>query len=121
MPAPQTLMQAAFARLGVRLGSGLLDAAANAAVVFQDAPQQLRRELQLFWDEVEQEAQRLERDAGVSDLAGPGSDRSERSGADGPGSAAPSTAPVAAAELQDRIDALRAQVAGFSRRFDPLS
>lgn len=113
MPAPQTLMQAVFARLRARLGSGLLDAAANAAVVLQDAPEQVRRELRLFWDEVEREAQRLERDAAAAaaadvDLAWPvGHD---------PGSPVPS-----AADVQQRIDGLRAQVAGFSRRLDQVS
>jgi uncharacterized protein YceH (UPF0502 family) len=105
-------MQAVFARLGARLGSGLLDAAANAAVVLQDAPEQVRRELRLFWDEVEREAQRLERDAAAAaadvDLAWP-------AGHD-PGSPVPS-----AADVQQRIDGLRSQVAGFSRRLDQVS
>ena len=110
MPAPQTLMQAVFARLRARLGSGLLDAAANAAVVLQDAPEQVRRELRLFWDEVEREAQRLERDAAAADV-----DLAWPVGHD-PGSPVPS-----AADVQQRIDGLRAQVAGFSRRLDQVS
>lgn len=113
MPAPQTLMQAMVARLGARLGSGLLDAAANAAVVLQDAPEQVRRELRLFWDEVEREAQRLERDAAhpppAAGVAGAGL------GADEPRSGV-----VSAADVQERIDGLRAQVAGFSRRLDQV-
>ena len=56
MPAPQTVIQAAVARLSARLGSGLLDAAAQAAVVLQDAPERLRQEFTLFWQEVEMEA-----------------------------------------------------------------
>ena len=107
MPAPQTVIQAALSRLSARLGSGLLDAAAQAAVLLQDAPERLRQELSLFWDEVEQEAERLERDAaGPDGSAGtPAADA-----AWGPG--AP---PV---DLQGQIDALRAQVAAFSRRLD---
>ena len=108
MPAPQTLMQAVVARLGARLGSGLLDAAANAAVVLQDAPEQVRRELRLFWDEVEREAQRLERDAAQPSPAAGARD-------DETGSAV-----VSAADVQGRIDGLRAQVAGFSRRLDQV-
>ncbi|MEX1316692.1 MAG: hypothetical protein AB1Z22_06130 [Synechococcaceae cyanobacterium] len=108
MPAPQTLIQAAVARLGARLGSGLLDAVANAAVVLQDAPEQARRELRLFWEEVEQEAERLERGSSGSDPAGPHARDPE----------SPLASP---AELQHSIDALRAQVAGFSRRLDQVS
>ncbi|WP_043368861.1 hypothetical protein [Cyanobium sp. PCC 7001] len=102
MPAPQLLMQATLARLGARLGSGLLDAAANLALVVQDAPERLRQELQLFWDEVELEADRLER------------------GGRGGGEASPGHTPFAEgpAAVQDQIDALRAQVADLSRRVD---
>jgi hypothetical protein len=113
MPAPQTLMQAVIARLGARLGSGLLDAAANAAVVLQDAPEQVRRELRLFWDEVEREAQRLERHAAQPPPAAGAPWDGAR--ADEAGSTV-----VSAAEVQRRIDGLRAQVAGFSRRLDQV-
>jgi hypothetical protein len=102
MPAPQLLMQATLARLGARLGSGLVDAAANLALVVQDAPERLRQELQLFWDEVELEADRLERGGGEGAEASPGST---------PFAAGP-------AAVQDQIDALRAQVADLSRRLD---
>ncbi|MCP9928340.1 hypothetical protein [Cyanobium sp. CH-040] len=116
MPAPQSLMQAAFARLGARLGSGLLDAAANAAVALQDAPELWRRELRLFWEEVEQEAERLERGPSAHDPSQASGSQPETATS---GAAAVGSDPhVSAAELQDRIDALRAQVAGFSRRLD---
>ena len=59
MSAPQSLLQAALQRLGARVGSGLVDAAANLALLAQDAPERLRQELQLFWDEVEAEAERI--------------------------------------------------------------
>ena len=95
MSAPQSLVQAALQRLGARLGSGLVDAAANLALLAQDAPERLRQEFQLFWDEVEAEAARIERD-------------------DEPEVAitAPST------DIQDQIDALRARVAAMARRLD---
>ena len=48
MSAPQSLAQAALQRLGARLGSGLVDAAANLALLAQDAPERLRQEFQLF-------------------------------------------------------------------------
>jgi len=102
MPAPQTVIQAAFSRLTARLGSGLLDAAAQAAVLLQGAPERVRQEVSLFWQEVEQEAARLERGA-------PGPAQPWQP--DGPPDMAP-------ANPQDQIDALRAQVAAFSRRLD---
>ena len=97
MPAPQSLIQAALNRTAARVGSGLLDTAANLAVLAQDAPERLRQEFSLFWEEVEQEADRLER----ADPTRPGA-----SDGDGPGTP------------QEQIDALRAQVAGFARRLD---
>lgn len=106
MPAPQTVIQAAVSRLGARLGSGLLDAAAQAAVVLQDAPERLRQEFSLFWDEVEQEAARLERDASSAAAATASSAPSRGGGA------------VPNLDPQDQIDALRARVAAFSRRLD---
>ena len=95
MSAPQSLVQAALQRLGARLGSGLVDAAANLALLAQDAPERLRQEFQLFWDEVEAEAARIERD-----------DETEVA----------ITAP--SADIQDQIDALRARVAAMARRLD---
>ena len=95
MSAPQSLVQAALQRLGARLGSGLVDAAANLALLAQDAPERLRQEFQLFWDEVEAEAARIERD-------------------DEPKVAI--TAP--SVDIQDQIDALRARVAAMARRLD---
>ena len=52
MPAPQSLIQAALNRLVVRLGSGLADAAAELSLLAQDTPGRLRREWQLFVEEV---------------------------------------------------------------------
>ena len=95
MSAPQSLVQAALQRLGARLGSGLVDAAANLALLAQDAPERLRQECQRFWDDVEAEAARIERD-------------------DEPEVAI--TAP--SADIQDQIDALRARVAAMARRLD---
>lgn len=98
MSAPQSLVQAALQRLGARLGSGLVDAAANLALLAQDAPERLRQELQLFWEEVEAEAARIERGEAAVHHA----------------------SPTAAGPLdpQDQIDALRARVAEMARRLD---
>jgi len=105
MSAPQSLVQAALQRLGVRLGSGLVDAAANLALLAQDAPERLRQELQLFWEEVEAEAARIERE-----------DQGLTTDPDAPD--APAAAPL---DPQDQIDALRARVAALARRLDQRS
>ena len=97
MSAPQSLVQAALQRLVARLGSGLIDAAANLALLAQDAPERLRQEFQLFWDEVEAEAARIERD-------------------EEPEPEVAITAP--SGDIQDQIDALRARVASMARRLD---
>ena len=101
MSAPQNLLQAAVNRLTARMGSALADTAAGLAVLAQDAPARLQQELTLFWQEVEQEAERLER-----------------------GDAAPGTAPDGErpseppADPQEQIDRLRAQVAALARRLE---
>jgi hypothetical protein len=104
MSAPQTLVQAALNRLTARLGSGLADAAASLAVLAQDAPDKLRQEWQLFLEEVEQEAERLEQpEVEVASATPP-----------------PSPEP-AAADPQEQIDELRAQVARVARRLEDRS
>ena len=103
MTQPQTLLQAALNRLSARLGSGLADAAAELAVLAQDAPERLRQEWDLFREEVELEAERLERteaaDAEDVDLQA-------------------TPVPTGHADPQQQIDALRAQVARLTRRLE---
>jgi hypothetical protein len=99
MSTPQTLVQAALNRLTARLGSGLADAAAGLAVLAQDAPERFRQEWDLFREEVELEAQRLE-----SGEAAP--------------SAEPSATQPMALDPQQQIDQLRAQVARVARRLE---
>jgi hypothetical protein len=107
MSAPQSLLQAAIGRLAARLGSGLADTAASLAVLAQDAPARLQQELQLFWEEVELEAARLERSDHAADSA--------PSPVPGAHSRASTTA---LSDPQEQIDALRAQVADLSRRLE---
>ncbi|PHX85583.1 MAG: hypothetical protein CK536_09590 [Synechococcus sp. Baikal-G1] len=118
MSAPQSLIQAALNRLVVRLGSGLADAAAELALLAQDAPGRLRREWQLFVEEVELEADRLDHEEASSPTPG-----SEAWAVDGsaasPGASAHGTQPLA--DPQDQIDQLRAQVAAMARQLEESS
>lgn len=103
MSAPQTLLQAAMNRLAARVGSALADRAAELAVLAQDAPARVQQEFSLFWQEVELEAERIER----GETPSPGS--------------SPSASPPAAdsgLDPQTQIDRLRAQVAELSRRLE---
>jgi uncharacterized protein YceH (UPF0502 family) len=109
MSAPQTLIQAALQRLGARLGSSLIDAAATLSVLAQDAPDRLREEFQLFWQEVEAEAQRIEHGDAQAAAAG---------GAPAPAAAAQAAPGPAPADPQHRIDALRARIATLAQRLD---
>lgn len=96
MSTPQSLLQATLNRLTARLGSQLVDRAAEFAVFAQDAPQRLQQEWTLFWEEVELEARRLE--------------KGDTTPAEG--------APHVPSDPQDQIDALRAQVATLARKLE---
>ncbi|QNG29307.1 hypothetical protein [Synechococcus sp. LTW-R] len=101
MREPQTLVQAALNRLSARLGSGLADAAAGLAVLAQDAPDRLRQEWDLFKEEVELEAERLEHGEQEVPAAETGM--------------ASSSPPL---DPQQQIDQLRAQVTRLARRLE---
>ncbi len=101
MSEPQTLVQAALNRLSARLGSGLADAAAGLTVLAQDAPDRLRQEWDLFKEEVELEAQRLEH--GEQEVPAAESVM------------ASSSPPL---DPQQQIDQLRAQVTRLARRLE---
>lgn len=106
MSAPQSLIQAALQRLAARLGSGLMDAAATLSVLAQDAPERLREEFQLFWEEVEAEAERIERSEGAN----------PETTAAGEGAAHPH--PARPIDPQRQIDDLRARIAALALRLD---
>ena len=61
MGSSEALIRATVNRIRARLGHGFADAAAELAVLAQDAPQRLRQEWDLFQDEVRAEAERIER------------------------------------------------------------
>ncbi len=118
MPAPQSLIQAALNRLVVRVGSGLADAAAELALLAQDAPERLRREWQLFVEEVELEADRLDHGEASPGTPSPGAWSADGPAAS-PGSSASGNEPLA--DPQDQIDQLRAQVAALARQLEDPS
>jgi hypothetical protein len=111
MSSPETLLQATFNRLLARMGSGVADAAAAMAVIAQDAPMRLRQEWDLFREEVELEAERLE---GHAPAPAPAS--GEAGGAD-PAPRAASGEPDGRS-AQQRVDDLRARVSCLSRRLE---
>jgi hypothetical protein len=120
MSAPQSLLQAAVNRLAARLGSGLADTAATLTLLAQDAPARVQQELSLFWEEVEQEAARLDRQGNPpTTAAAPGSSTVSASGGWGgfSGGAGPFRG-SAQDDPQEAIDALRAQVAQLASRLD---
>ena len=99
MSRPEMLLQAALNRLAARAGDQALEAAAQLSLLAQEAPQRVQQELQLFWDEVQQEAQRLERDQQSGGAPSPAA-------GDGDG------------DPQRQIDGLRRQVAELTRRLE---
>lgn len=104
MPSPDALLRATVNRLAARLGHGLADAAAEVAVLAQDAPERLRREWDLFQEEVKAEAERLDTDQ-----------------PEAVATAAASATSATTDAPQQQIDRLRAQVAELSRTLEESS
>ena len=100
MGSSEALIRATVNRVSARLGHGFADAAAELAILAQDAPQRLRQEWDLFQDEVRAEAERIERCDQVTD------------GTEGVSSSEPSENPQAV------IDRLRATVADLSQAIE---
>jgi len=99
MSTPDTLLQAALNRLAARASSSAIDAVAQLSLLAQDAPQKLRTDLQLFWEEVQDEAQRLDGNPYQSSEA----------------------AVAADSGLQEQVDGLRKQVSAFSRELEGMA
>ena len=111
MGSSDAFIRATINRLGARIGHGLADAAAEMAVLAQDAPDRLRQEWDLFQEEVRAEADRLARDDSQADPADMGSDMS----VSGPESPPVDQTPQAV------IDRLRASVAEINRSLEVRS
>lgn len=118
MSAPQLLAQAVLNRLTSRLGSGLADAAASLAVLAREAPERLQQDWELFWEEVQLEAERL--DGGTAEArSGPTwTTAAVESTSTDAGSPAQATRAAEPPPPQDQIDQLRALVAGIARRLE---
>ena len=96
-------IQALLNRLQARFGSGVADAAATLLAAAEGAPARLSREWQLFWQEVELEAERLARGDDGSDHGHDAAEAEPVSGSRDP---------------QELIDSLRARVAALSHSLD---
>ena len=106
MGSSDAFIRATVNRISARLGHGLADAAAEIAVLAQDAPERLRQEWELFQDEVRAEAERLEHgDAPPS----PASDSGVISTDANPSSP------------QEMVDRLRASIAEINRALEARS
>lgn len=132
MSAPQLLVQAMVNRLASRLGSGLADVATSLAVLAREAPEKLQQDWELFWEEVQLEADRLDAEGGAAGAAAAGTWTAAASasgpvasGATAAGSQAdaiptdtPWASSAAGPSAQEQIDQLRALVAGIARRLE---
>ena len=124
MSAPQSLLQAAANRLVARLGNGLADTAATLTLLAQDAPARLQQELGLFWQEVEQEAARLDREgpaSAASTEAGASGGAVGRGGWSGFANVGGPSSGSTRSDPQEAIDSLRAQVARLAHRLEAPS
>ena len=100
MGSSEAFIRATVNRISARLGHGLADAAAEIAVLAQDAPKRLRQEWELFQEEVQAEAERLEHvDAPAPRSPGSGIETTDITTDSQPSSP------------QDLVDRLRASVA----------
>ena len=100
MGSSEAFIRATVNRISARLGHGLADAAAEIAVLAQDAPERLRQEWELFQEEVQAEAERLEQgDARAPRSPGAGIETTDITTDSQPSSP------------QDLVDRLRASVA----------
>jgi hypothetical protein len=110
MGSSDAFIRATVNRISARLGHGLADAAAEIAVLAQDAPERLRQEWELFQDEVRAEAERLEYgDAPPTPASDSGIESAVISTDSNPSSP------------QEMVDRLRASIAEINRALEARS
>ncbi len=100
MSSTETLLKATLNRLTARLRKGLIDLANDFATVADKAPDKLRKEWDLFQEEVYEEVERLKTEAANNEEAASTNKKSDSS------------------NPQDKIDRLRAKVAELSRKIE---
>jgi len=123
MGSTDAFIRAAVSRIGARLGHGLADAAAEIAVLAQDAPDRLRQEWELFQEEVRAEAERLENGESSPSTADPTAVGQSAAAHDA--TAVTDTTGVVtqptARTPQEMVDHLRASVAELNRMLEARS
>ena len=123
MGSTDAFIRAAVSRIGARLGHGLADAAAEIAVLAQDAPDRLRQEWELFQEEVRAEAERLENGESGPSTADPtavGQPTAVRDATAATDTTGVVTQPTARTP-QEMVDHLRASVAALNRMLEARS
>ena len=123
MGSTDAFIRAAVSRIGARLGHGLADAAAEIAVLAQDAPDRLRQEWELFQEEVRAEAERLENGESGPSTADPtavGQPTVVRDATAATDTTGVVTQPTARTP-QEMVDHLRASVAELNRMLEARS
>ncbi len=123
MGSTDAFIRAAVSRIGARLGHGLADAAAEIAVLAQDAPDRLRQEWELFQEEVRAEAERLENGESGPSTADPtavGQPTAVRDATAATDTTGVVTQPTARTP-QEMVDHLRASVAELNRMLEARS
>ena len=123
MGSTDAFIRAAVSRIGARLGHGLADAAAEIAVLAQDAPDRLRQEWELFQEEVRAEAERLENGESSPSTADPtavGDATAVRDATAVTDTTGVVTQPTARTP-QEMVDHLRASVAELNRMLEARS
>lgn len=118
MASPDALLKATVSRLAARLGHGLAEAAAEVAVLAQDAPERLKREWDLFQEEVQAEAERLERDGEGGQGTSPSPPAADAATSEVPSAVASRVSSGDGETPQQQIDRLRAKVADLSTRIE---
>lgn len=117
MGSTDAFIRAAVSRIGARLGHSLADAAAEIAVLAQDAPDRLRQEWELFQEEVRAEAERLENEESSPSTG-------DATAVKAPTAVTHPTAVVAQPSTrtaQEMVDQLRASVAELNRMLEAKS
>ena len=104
MTSSDAFLKATLKRLARRLEKGASDLTESVEVLMNDAPERLRKELQLFYEEVIEEAELLEKQSSTNNAAPAGIN--ENMDFDSP---------------QKTLDRLRAKVANLNSKIETIS